>query len=341
MRASLKPAVLALLAILAPACGGDLVRVRDVRTAMGTYVAITLYAPSEASGREAINAAFSRVKQVEGVVSTWQEGSDASKLIRSAGGPPILIDEHLYTLLSRSLDAAKETDGAFDVTAAPLIRLWKRAIKDKDLPSEDELRAARALVGYKSVRLLPDPHRAQLSKEGMRVDFGGIGKGYIIDQAINLLREHGISAALVDAGGDVYALGRRPGRDGWLVGIRDPQQVQRILPKALLVQDCATATSGDYEQFTVIDGRRYSHIIDPRRGRPVEHVSGVTVIAPDATRADAYATAATVLGPERAVAFAEKHPGVEVLVLTRHRDKTQRTYSSGFARYEIELKSKP
>jgi len=329
-------ALVPLLTVAACARAQPLVRVRDVRTAMGTYMAITVYAPSEATGREAIAAAFQRVEHTEAIISTWRSKSDISRLNRAAGGPPITIHPQLFALLTRSLGVWKETGGAFDVTAGPLIRIWKRAIRLRTLPPEDVVAEARALVGSGSLRLAPERHQAQLLKKRMHVDLGAIGKGYIIDQAIEALRGQGIDIALVDAGGDVFALGKPPGRPGWLIGVRDPEKPSRILPRPLLVTDCAAATSGDYEQFVVIDGRRYSHIVDPRTGHPAEGVCSVSLIAPDAATADAYATAATVLGAEAAVAFAERHAGVEVLVLHRRDGKVVRAQSSGFAAYESE-----
>lgn len=343
--ATVKPArematIAACVLAAANAAAGELVRVRDVRMPMGTYMAITVYASDEAAGKKAIAAAFDRVEQVEAVISTWRRKSDASKLIRAAGKPPIVIHPHLYALLARAIEVSEETGGAFDVTAGPLIQLWKRAHRIRRLPPDDVIAAARARVGYRYLRLILQGRKAQLTRKNMRIDLGAIGKGYSIDQAVAVLRAAGISAALVDAGGDIYALGAPPGRAGWLVGVRDPQQPSRILAKPLLVKDCAAATSGDYEQFVELDGRRFSHILDPRTGWPVEGVSSVTVIAPDATTADAYATAVSVLGPKAAVAFAEKRPHVELLILHKNGDKVARTRSSGFGRYESDRGAK-
>ena len=317
------------------------VRVRETRMPMGTYMTITVYAPTDEAGRRAIAAAFERVEQVEAAISAWRRESDASKLNRAAGGEPVPIGPHLVAVLRRAAEISTETGGAFDVTVGPLVRLWKRSLRRRRLPTDAELAEARGLVGYRAVELDAEAGRARLARKGMRVDFGAIGKGYIVDQAVRALRDAGIAAALVDAGGDIYALGSPPERAGWLVGVRDPARPDDILGQRLLLRHGAVATSGDYEQFVEIDGRRYSHILDPRTGRPVEQISSVTVLAPDATTADAYATSASVLGPKAAVAFAESRDGVEILLLHRDGDKLLRTRSSGFDRHVASDAVKP
>jgi len=319
----------------APAESSRLVRVFDACTPMGTYMAVTVYAPDEASGRKAIAAAFARVEEVEAATSTYREQSDVSKLNRAAGGPAIPISKDLWTVLHRSAKVSAETGGAFDATVGPLVALWERTWKQGKPPAQAEVAAARALVDYRAVRLQTQPLTAQLLKPGMSIATGAIAKGYAVDQAIATLRAHGIEAALVDAGGDIYALNAPPERDGWLIGVRDPSHPGKILPHPLRLRSQAVATSGDYEQFGTIGGRRYSHILDPRTGQPVEGMTSVSVVAPDATTADAYATAMSVLGPEAAAAFAEKHPGVEVMVIHRHQGQDETLRSKGFGRLEV------
>jgi len=332
-------AALVLVALAPAACrrgggGGGPVRVSETRTPMGTYMAITVYAADEAAGRRAIDAAFARVEQVEAALSTYRRDSDISRLNRGAGGPPMAVDGHLVAVLRRAAAASAETDGALDVTVGPLVRLYARCWRRRRLPTEAELAEVRPLVGYRGLEVDPAAGTVRLARAKMRLDVAAIGKGYIVDQAVAALRAVGIAAALVDAGGDIYALGAPPNRQGWLIGVRDPGKPRAILIQRLLLTDTAVATSGDYEQFIVIHGRRYSHILDPRTGRPVESMSSVTVLARDATTADAYATAASVLGPKAAVAFADKRPGVELMVLHRQGDTLARAASGGFARYQ-------
>jgi len=315
--------------------GERLVRVSDGATPMGTYLMITVYAPDEDSGRQAIAAAFARVEEVEAATSHFREASDLSKLNRAAGGPPIPISRHLWTVLRRAAEVSDETGGAFDVTVGPLVALWKKTWKKGKAPSQAETAAARALVDYRAVRVAKDAPQAQLLKAGMQLDLGGIGKGYAAEQAIAALRERGIAAALVAVAGDIYALGAPPERQWWLVGIRDPARPDKILPTPLGLRDQAVSTSGDYEQFGIADGKRYSHILDPRTGLPVEHMTSVTVVAPDATTADAYATGLSVLGPEQAIAFAEKRPGIAAMVIFQRDGQAHTLRSKGFERLEV------
>jgi len=312
-----------------------LVEVCDARGAMGTYVAITVFAPSEALGRKAIEAAFARVERLERAASTYRPDSEVSRLAAAAGGPPVPISPCLAGLLRRGMEVAEETNGAFDMTCGPLVRLWRKTWKRGQAPSAAHLEAARSLVDRRALKLSPDGKNAQLLKPGMSLALGGIAKGYAVDQAIAAIRQAGIASALVDAGGDIYALGSPPYRDKWLVGVRDPAHPDDILPRALAVANQAVATSGDYLQGVKVGGRIYSHILDPRTGQPVEKMASVTVVAPDATTADAYATAASVLGPKKAIEFGESHPGVEIMVIHRQGGRLVQLRTSGFAHLEV------
>jgi thiamine biosynthesis lipoprotein len=317
------------------AADGELERITDVRTPMGTYMAITVYAADRASGARAIRAAFDRVEEVEAATSTYRKASDISKLNRAAGGPAMAVSPHLWAVVRRALEIAEETGGAFDPTVGPLVALWRRTWRRGKAASEAEVEATRALIGYRAVECAPDTPRVRLLKPGMELNLSGIAKGYAVAQALEVLQAHGIAAALVDAGGDICGVGAPPKRDGWLIGVRDPARRGEILPTPLLLRDRAVATSGDYEQFGVVEGRRLSHILDPRTGRPVEGMASVTVVAPDPTTADAYATAASVLGVQEAIAFAEKRPGIEMMIFYRDGDRTATARSSGFGRLEV------
>jgi thiamine biosynthesis lipoprotein len=312
-----------------------LVRVSDGGTPMGTYMMATVYAPDEEKGRQAIAAAFARVEEIEAATSHYRETSDISKLNAAAGGPPMPVSKDLWACLRRSAEVSAETDGAFDVTIGPLMALWKRTWRKGKAPSDAETAAAKALVDWRAVRPDPDKPLAQLLKKGMLLDLGAIGKGYAVDQAVAVLRQRRIPAALVDMGGNVAAYGAPPERQAWLIGIRDPSRPGKILPKPIRLLNQGVATSGDYEQFGVVAGRRYSHILDPRTGKPLEGMTSVTVVAPDATTADGYSTALSVLGPEKALTFAEKRPGVEVMIMFERDGKTHTARTKGFERLEV------
>ncbi|MFP4056090.1 MAG: FAD:protein FMN transferase [Candidatus Brocadiia bacterium] len=339
MRAARIQPVACLLVLAAARSGAgeaDLVRLSRTRRPMGTYMAVTVYAPGREAGLRAIEAAFQRVEEVEAATSTWREDSDVSKLNRAAGSPPMAVSEHLWVPLRRAVEIAEETRGAFDPTVGPVVALWRRSWRTGKRPGDEEIAAARALVDYRSVECAPDAPRVRLAKAGQRLELSGIGKGYAVAQAIEALQAHGIRAALVDAGGDIYGVGAPPGREGWLIGVRDPSRRGKILPRPILLRDRAVATSGDYEQFGMVDGRRYSHILDPRTGRPVEDMTSVTVVAADPMTADAYATAASVMGVEQALAFAEKREEVEMLIMYRRDGELATARSSGFERLQVD-----
>jgi len=333
--------------LLATAChhadAPGTVRVQETRPVMGTTMTITVYARDEATGHRVIAAAFDRVEEIEAALSHYREQSDLSKLGRAAGGPMMPISRDLYDCLRRSIEVSVESHGAFDASIAPLMILWKNAWKAGKLPSEAELAAARALVDYRSIRLDPNGPRAHLLRPGMRLDLGGIGKGYAVDQVVAFLRSKGIRAALVALSGEIYALGAPPGREGWRIGVRDPSQPRGpvvdpadmpILSHPLILRDRAVSTSGDYEQFGVIDGRRYSHILNPATGQPVVEMASVSVVAPDSATADSYGLVLSVLGPKAGLDFAAKHQGVEVMILHEAGGKLETLRSGGFGKLE-------
>jgi thiamine biosynthesis lipoprotein len=324
-----------MIVLAASGAAAEPLRVHETRTPMGTYMAITVYAPSETAGRRAMAAAFARVEAVEAATSTYRRKSDISRLNAGAGGPALTVSPHLWNPVRRALLLASETGGAFDPTVGPLVDLWKTTWRKGKAPSLEAVRAARALVDYRLVECSDESPVLRLTRPGMRLVLSGIAKGYAVDQAIAVLRARGIAAALVDAGGDMCAYGAPPRRKSWLVGIRDPQNRGSILPNPVRLLDGAVATSGDYEQFALIDGKRYSHILDPRTGRPVQGMTSVTVVAPDAMTADALATAASVLGPQQALALSERRPGVEMMILHEHDGKLRTVRSSGFRRLEV------
>jgi thiamine biosynthesis lipoprotein len=232
----------------------------------------------------------------------------------------------LWQVLARARDISERSGGAFDVTVGPIVRLWRRARRQHEFPSADRLEEARQLVGYQMVRMDPKHRSVELLKPGMRLDLGGIAKGYAIDQALLELRKHGIPRALVDAGGDAGVGNPPPDRPGWRIGIArlEPETAPN---RFLCLSNCGVATSGDTFQFVELGGRRYSHIVDPRTGIGLTDHSNVTVVAPDATTADALASAISVLGPEKGMQLVEQMPGTAALILRAPEGRLE-TYES-------------
>ncbi len=263
---------------------------------MGMEVRMVMEAPDEATARRAGTAAFATIAGLDARLSDYRDSSDLRAIERAA---PRAIEVHpdVFVVLSRAVEVARASDGAFDPTIAPLVALWRQSRASGRLPSEVELAAARALVGW--VRLELDPHSSvvRLPLAGMRLDLGGIAKGYILQRALDTLREHGVTVAMINAGGDIVA-GDPPRRSGgWRIVLEVPCSTGAAFPD---IRNAAFATSGATKQFVEIDGVRYSHVVDPRTGLGLTTHQTVHVRAPDGATADAWATALSVIGPARA-----------------------------------------
>jgi thiamine biosynthesis lipoprotein len=302
---------------------------------MGTRFKIILYAPDEATAQRAAKAAFARIAALDGIMSDYRETSELMQLCRKAATGPVRVREDLFDVLSRAQELSIRSDGAFDVTVGPVVRLWRQARQARRLPDPEELAQARKLVSYTNVYLDRRTHSVELLRRGMLLDLGGIAKGYAADAAVAVLKKQGIDRALVAAGGDIVASGPPPGADGWSVGIAPLEDPDRKPARSLPLRDAAVSTSGDAEQFVEIDGKRYSHIVDPRTGIGLVGRSSVTVLAPNGTTSDGLATAVSVLGPERGLALIEATDGAAAYIV-RKTAKGEETFFS--KRFPKELK---
>lgn len=286
---------------------------RRARLAMGTALAISVCAETEARAGEALDAAFAEMDRLERILSTFREESETSNLNRGAGGEFQAVSPELLDLLARSRAMATSSGGAFDVTVGPLVALWRRAAESGSLPAEQDLVAARNACGPTVVETDPEHGRVRLARAGAALDFGGIGKGYALDRAAVALEDHGGARALLDFGGQVLALDPPPGEAGWKVDLRDARDPQRIRSSLRLVR-ASISTTADYERGLVIAGKRFSHVVDPRTGRPVEGMLGASVVCATATEADALSTALYVLGPEAGAELARLRSAAAFLV---------------------------
>jgi len=266
---------------------------------MAVPIKIVLYSEDASTASRAAEAAFARIHQLNAVLSDYDPESELRRLCRSTGsGGYIAVSEDLWQVLNYAQAVAERSDGAFDVTIGPVVRLWRRARRNGQLPTPEQLASARALVGRDLLKVDSEQRSAALLKHEMRLDLGGIAKGYAIDKALEVLEKFGIKRALVDAGGDIVLGDPPPDRPGWQIGIAR-LEVDGPPTRVLTLSNTAIATSGDSWQFVEIDGRRYSHIVDPRTGLGLTDHSSVTIIARDGMVADALASAVSVLGPEQ------------------------------------------
>ena len=276
---------------------------------MGTQVRIVLYADSEVAARYAAAAGFAEIARLDAVLSDYRRDSELNRLADSAGKGPVEVSNDLFLVLERALDLGRQTKGAFDITAGPLTRLWRRAHQTERLPAPEELAAARYLTGLRKIRLVEEPRAVELLLPGMQLDLGAIGKGYALDRALVEVRRAGSDRALLEAGGDIVVGDAPPDRDGWKIVV--PQAANHC---TIELAEAAISTSGDTEQFVEIHGRRYSHVLDPRTGLGLTHRAMATVIAPEGVTADPLATALTVLDETEGRALLAAHPEARAFV---------------------------
>lgn len=316
------PAVVLLVLLAVPAGGAELERFDYRETHMGVPMRLRLYASDEHAANMGARAAFDRISELEDVMSDYDGDSELMRLCRTSGpGRPVKVSDDLFRVLRAAAAISEQSAGAFDVTVGPVVKLWRRARKLRELPRADRLDRARALVDYRLVSLDETRQTVELGRDGMRLDLGGIAKGDAADQALRVLRSHGISRAMIDAGGDIVVGSPPPGQSGWRIGIAPLSAPDADPSRFLLLRDCSVATSGDAFQFVEIEGKRYSHIVDPHTGLGLTRRSSVTVIARDGMTADSLASAVSVLGPERGLALIERSCGAAGVVVTLEKGK--------------------
>jgi thiamine biosynthesis lipoprotein len=316
-----------------------------VREKMGGPFRVVVYAADESAAKQAADAAFARVDQLNALLSDYTPDSEISRLSqRTADGPmpePVRVSEDLFRVLERGQQIAAQTDGAFDVTIGPFVRLWKRARELKELPTDERLEKTRPSVGFQNLRLEPKGRTVQLLAPRMRLDVNGLASGYVADQAVAAARQAGAAAALVDAGGEISVGGAPPGTDGWLVAIQSLKNPDEMTGQYVKVRNACVTTSGDTRRFVEIGGRRYSHIIDPRTGLGLTRRIGATVICPDGMTADALDTAVCVLGPEKGIELIDRTPGAAGRITTIDGDRVTVCESKRFKQFLCEPPATP
>lgn len=303
-----------LLAGCAVAEGGpeDLQRYRFTQIHMGMEVRVLLYAGSEEKAQEAADAAYERVAELDDVLSHYKSDSELSRLSKRAGDTPVAVSDDLFTVLERAIAYARASEGAFDVTVGPLVELWRASAESETLPDEDSLRAAHERVGWDHIRLDPETQTVQLLVPEMQLDLGGIAKGYVLDEAMAVLQEEDVEHALLEAGGDILVSRAPPDAEGWRIQL--PDVPEPGTSHMLVVDNVAISTSGDTEQYAVIDGTRYSHVIDPRTGLGLTDQVMATVVAPTGTQADALSTTIGILGEEKGLELVDSCVEVEAYI---------------------------
>jgi thiamine biosynthesis lipoprotein len=299
---------------------------------MGSPFNIVLYADTKQMADSVAQESFKLVDSINLVCSDYDSSSELFKLRYAAVGKSIKVSPILMELFCTAHKAYKDADGSFDITVGPLSRLWRSARKSQQFPTNAAINEARNRVGFNKLQIDSNAQTITFLQSKMQLDMGAIAKGYAADKVLALLQSHGITTALVDAGGDMVAFGIPPQKKGWTIGINVPGQQEKLLERKLVLSNKAVATSGDAFQFMVHEGKRYGHIIDPRTGYGVTFQRNVTVVAPTATTADWLATACSILTLEQVKILAKKYKS-EVLITTLQNGRIQKLSFGKFDSY--------
>jgi thiamine biosynthesis lipoprotein len=281
---------------------------------MDTVVTITAYGEAAPA---AVEEALAEMARIADLMSAEDPGSEVGRLNAAAGQQPVVLSADTYELLTLAQHYAELTDGAFDVTVRPLVELWGIGKKNEYVPDKARIAKAQALVNWRDLVLDPDTRTAYLKRPGMGVDLGGAAKGYAADRARQILAERGVESALIDAGGNIWALGRHPEGKPWRIGIKNPRPDHGGSVLAIVTsEDDTLVTSGDYERYFIKGGVRYHHIFNPRTGEPARASMAVTIIAKNSAQADILSTAVFVLGPDKGLALVEGLKDVGCVLVT-------------------------
>jgi len=284
---------------------------------MDTFVTIQFFSDSEEKAEEIFTEVEDELTRLESILSSHSPGSDIAKIDEAAGIKPVAVNSETLSVLATALEYANRTEGSFDVSLAPILQLYNFIPGQESSPTRQQLESNLDLVDWRRVKIDQDAGTVFLEEKDMKIDLGGIAKGFITDQAANILVRHGIEYGLVNAGGDIRLLGPKIDGSPWRVGVKDPNNPNTKNFAIVEIAGGSIVTSGDYERYYIEDGVRYHHIIDPKSGLPADLARSVTVIAPNAELADLLSTAVFVLGPDSGLQLIETLAGVEALFWSR------------------------
>ena len=291
---------------------------------MGNRFEISIVSGDEQYANICIDAAVAEIQRIEKLLTTFNDESDTNRINAMAGIHPVKVEKEVIELVQRSLKISKITQGSFDITYGSVDRsLWNFDKDMKQLPDAATAKRSVQLINYKNVVVDENNSTVFLRDEGMRIGFGGIGKGYAAEKAKNTLQQMGIESGIVNAAGDLTAWGLQPGGRPWTIGIADPDTRHHPF-SSLNITNMAVATSGNYEKYAVINGKRYSHTIDPKTGLPVSGIKSVTIIAPNAELADAFATPVMVMGIKAGMHLINQLPNISCIII----DDDNKLYTS-------------
>ncbi|WP_354668202.1 FAD:protein FMN transferase [Zobellia uliginosa] len=300
-----------------------LVTVHKAMELMGTRFDITVVSTNEDLGYINIEEATAEIVRIENMISSWNPDSETSLINLNAGVKPVKVSQELFMLIERAKQISEITDGAFDISYASLYDIWKFDGSMVKVPTPEEVSKALETVGHEKIILNPLERTVYLSKKGMKISFGAIGKGYAADKAKELLVSKQVQGGIINAAGDLTTWGTKATGEKWLIGIANPLSKDKIF-SWLPVVESSVATSGDSEKYVIFEGLKYSHILNPRTGYPAEGVNSVSIFAKSAELCDALATAVYIMGKEDGLALINQLGGTDVILI----DNANKVYKS-------------
>lgn len=287
---------------------------KEVKLLMGSRFELVAVHKNKQTRVEAIESARTEIERIEALISSWNPNSETSMINTNAGNQPVKVSEELFNLIERTIKISDLTNGAFDISFSSLDPIWIFDGRTISLPDSAQIEASVELINYKNIVLDRNKLTVFLKEKGMKIGFGAIGKGYAANRAKKEMLDHGIEHGLINAGGDMIAWGRQENGNPWQIGIADPEKEKEFIAW-LNIDNISVVTSGNYEKYVIIDGKKLCHIIIPKTGWPVEGIRSVTLVSPDAELSDALATSVFVLGVEDGLSLVNRLKNVECLII--------------------------
>lgn len=301
---------------------------------MGSPFTISIYTNDSIKAEQVAAKAFALADSLNFILSDYIDSSEINRLSASSGkGVYMHVSEPLFNIIMQAQNAAVLTNGAYDITIGPVVKLWRKARKEKTFPDEDSLKLALQKTGYKYVHIDTIHQRIYLEKKGMLLDVGGLGKGFVAQAALDLIKKNGFNQGMVNAGGKIVTADAPQNQKGWIIGITQPEEKNEILPQMLSLQNIAVSTSGDIYQYVELNGKKYSHIVNPKTGIGLTHQKNVTAIAKDGTTADWLSTACSVLSTKQSMRLVKKIKGAALLITENKKGKIKKKSSALFKTY--------
>ena len=282
---------------------------------MGTVVTVTLY---DSNNEEILNKVFSKVKDLESTLSINENGTLVDKINENAGISPVKVDDYTYTVIKKGVEYSKLSNGLFDISVGPIVKLWSIGLPEAKVPTKEEIEERLPLIGFNDIELNDTDKTIYLKRKNMLIDLGGIAKGYTADIISDLLTEEGVNSAIINLGGNIFAHGKKPNGDEWKIGIQDPFSERGGIIGTLVTTNKSIVTSGIYERYIEKDGIKYHHILSPKTGYPYENeIAGITIVSDKSTDGDALSTSVFAMGVDEGMKFVNSIDGIDAIFITK------------------------